>query len=176
VGCRPHLTFADEQGTVVTQPHSPQEVFLALVNAVAKGRIDEIPDLYAEQIDVVHPLDPLRAPALRTRDELRNAMSRRTAAGGGSRPTRTVGNVVIHETTDPEVIVAEFEYQGTDPGTGEPYALPAIFVLPVRNGQIVSSRDYHDHLASARVRGQLGELFTALRAQDDSPTRTSATT
>jgi uncharacterized protein len=66
--------------------------------------------------------------------------------------------------SDPEVIVAEFEYQGTDPGTGEPYALPGIFVLRVRDGQIVSSRDYFDHLAAARARGRLGELFAALGA------------
>jgi ketosteroid isomerase-like protein len=58
--------------------------------------------------------------------------------------------------------VAEFEYQGTDPGTGEAYALPAIFVMRVRDGEIVSSRDYHDAIASARARGQLGELFAAV--------------
>src|ERR1700689_4653087 len=78
------------------------------------------------------------------------------------RQRRRVGNVTIHETTDPEVIVAEFEYQGTAAGTGEPYALPGIFVLRVRNGEIVSSRDYFDHLTAARVRGQLGELVAAV--------------
>ena len=70
-----------------------------------------------------------------------------------------MGSIVIHETTDPEVIVAEFEYQGTAADTGEPYALPAIFVLRVRNGEIVSSRDYHDHLASARVSGRLDQAL-----------------
>jgi len=45
----------------------------------------------------------------------------------------------------------------------------AIFVLRVRDGEIVSSRDYHDHLASARVGGRLGELFAALGAQDAAP-------
>jgi uncharacterized protein len=38
--------------------------------------------------------------------------------------------------------------------------------MRVRNGDIVSSRDYHDHLASARVAGRLGDLFAALSAQD----------
>ena len=45
------------------QPRSPREVFLALVNGVAEGRFDELPGLYAEQTDVVHPFDPLRTPA-----------------------------------------------------------------------------------------------------------------
>ena len=122
-----------------------------------------MPEFYAEETDVVHPFDPLHGAPLRSRAELSQRMA--ALAAGGPRPRRQVGNVMIHETTDPEVIVAEFEYQGTTDG-GEPYALPAIFVMRVRNGEIVSSRDYHDHLASARVRGRLGELFAAVSAQD----------
>jgi uncharacterized protein len=147
----------------MAQSRSPREVFLALANGIADGNPDGLPELYAEQTDVVHPFDPLRGPALLSRDELRERMKQLAAR---PRQRLHVGNVTIHETTDPEVIVAEFEYQGTSPGTGEPYALPAIFVLRVRNGEIVSSRDYHDHLTSARVAGRLGELFAALNAQD----------
>jgi ketosteroid isomerase-like protein len=145
----------------MAQPRSPQEVFLALVNAVADGRWEELPDFYAEQADVVHPFDPLRGPALRSREAIRQYSSR---AGAGPRQRRRVANVTIHETTDPEVIVAEFEYQGTD-DKGEQVALPAIFVLRVRDGEIVSSRDYHDHLASARARGQLDQLVAAINEQ-----------
>jgi uncharacterized protein len=154
----------------VAQPRTPREVFLALVNGIADGNPDGLPELYAEQIDVVHPFDPLHGAPLRSREELRARMARLAA---GPRPRRRVGNVTIHETTDPEVIVAEFEYQGTT-DTGQPYALPAIFVLRVRNGEIVSSRDYHDHLASARVAGRLGELFAALSAGDASAEGTDA--
>jgi ketosteroid isomerase-like protein len=151
-------------GDFMAEPRSPREVFLALVNSIADGDLDGVPELYAEQIDVVHPFDPLHGAPVRTRDEIRRRMEQLAAAA--PRPRRRVGNVTIHETTDPEVIVAEFEYQGTAPDTGEPYALPAIFVLRVRNGEIVSSCDYHDHLASARVRGRLGPLFAAVSAQD----------
>jgi uncharacterized protein len=145
----------------MTKTRGPREVFLALVNGIAEGHPDGLAELYAEQIDVVHPFDPLHGAPLRSRDELRERMESLAAR---PRPRRRVGNVTIHETTDPEVIVAEFEYQGTT-DAGEPYALPAIFVMRVRNGEIVSSRDYHDHLASARVGGRLGELFAALSAQ-----------
>jgi ketosteroid isomerase-like protein len=143
----------------MTTPRSPREVFLALVNGIADGNPDGLPELYAEQIDVSHPFDPLHGAPFRSREDIRKGMEQRAAAG--PQPRRRVGNVAIHETTDPEVIVAEFEYQGTT-DAGEPYALPAIFVMRVRNGEIVSSRDYHDHLASARARGQLGELFAAI--------------
>jgi uncharacterized protein len=144
----------------MAQPLSPSEVFLALVNGVAEGRWEELPGLYAEQTDVVHPFDPLRQPALRTRDELREHF---TPTDAGPRLARRVANITIHQTTDPEVIVAEFEYQGTVAGTGEPFALPGIFVLRVRNGEIVSSRDYFDHLTAARVHGQLDKLIAAVR-------------
>lgn len=142
------------------ESRSPAEVFLALVNGVAAGRWEELPSLYAEQTDVIHPFDPFRRAALRTRDELREHF----APTAEDVPLHfRPANITIHQTTDPEVIVAEFEYQGTVAGSGEPFALPGIFVLRVRNGEIVSSRDYFDHLTSARVRGQLDALIAAVR-------------
>ena len=144
----------------MTEILSPREVFLALVNGVAEGRWKDLPDLYAEQTHVVHPFDPLRAAALRTRDELREHFR---PTGAGPRLHRRATNITIHETTDPEVIVAEFEYQGTVEGTGEPFALPGIFVLRVRDGEIISSRDYFDHVTAARVRGQLDSLVAAVQ-------------
>ncbi|WP_238008416.1 nuclear transport factor 2 family protein [Dactylosporangium sp. AC04546] len=138
---------------------SPREVFLALVNGVAEERWEELPGLYAEQTDVVHPFDPLRAPALRTRDELREHFR---PTGDVPRLLRHAANITVHETADPEVIVAEFEYRGTVEDTGEPFAIPGIFVMRVRDGEIVSSRDYFDHLTAARVRGRLDALVAAL--------------
>jgi ketosteroid isomerase-like protein len=155
----------------MAQPLSPQEVFLALVHGVAEGRWDELPSLYAEQTDVVHPFDPLRAPALRSRAELREHFR---PTGAGPRLARRPANITIHETTDPEVIVAEFEYQGTVVDTGEPFAVPGIFVLRVRNGEIVSSRDYFDHVAAARVRGQFDALVKTVMADSATPASTDA--
>jgi ketosteroid isomerase-like protein len=138
----------------MTSPRSPEDVFRALVDGVAAGRWAELPELYAEETDVVHPFHPLRAPALRTRDELREHFK-----PTGPELHRRPANITIHQTADPEVIVAEFEYQGTVAETGESFSLPGIFVLRVRDGEIVSSRDYLDHLTSARIRGQLATLM-----------------
>ncbi|MDX6355609.1 MAG: uncharacterized protein QOF98_2512 [Streptomyces sp.] len=145
----------------MAQPRSPREVFVALVNGVAEGRWDELPELYAEQTHVVHPFDPLRGAALRSRDELREHFG---PTDGGPQLRRRAANITIHETADPEVIVAEFEYQGTVAETGEAFALPGIFVLRVRDGEIVSSRDYFDHVTAARVRGQFDALVAAVKA------------
>jgi ketosteroid isomerase-like protein len=65
----------------------------------------------------------------------------------------------------PRYIVAEFEYQGTAEDTGKSFALPGIFVLRVRNGRIVSSRDDFDHVTGAKARGRSGAPVEAVRAR-----------
>lgn len=138
---------------------SPREVFLELVRGVSDGRWDELPELYAEQTHVEHPFAPFDSEPLRTRAELREHFS----AGKRLPPLRQEpADITVHETTDPEVIVAEFEYRGTTAG-GEPFRVPCVFVLRVRDGQIVASRDYIDHISSARRRGQLDELIDTIR-------------
>ncbi|MGI5490959.1 nuclear transport factor 2 family protein [Microtetraspora malaysiensis] len=139
---------------------TPREVFLKLVWGVSEGRWDELPDLYAEQTYVEHPFAPSGDKPLRTREELREHFS----AGKRLPPLRQEpANITVHETADPEVIVAEFEYRGTTEG-GEPFRVPCVFILRVRDGKIVSSRDYIDHISSARRRGVLDELIDTLRS------------
>jgi uncharacterized protein len=140
---------------------TPSEVFLELVTGVAEGHWESLPELYAEDTDVVHPFAPLRSAPLRSRAELREHFT--VPDGAPPLPKRTVENVVIHETADPEVIVAEFEYHGDAVDTGERVVVPGIFVMRVRDGEIVSSRDYLDHLASARFRGQMDAVLDAVR-------------
>jgi uncharacterized protein len=145
----------------MAQPLSPSEVFHELVRGVCDCKWDDLPGLYAEQTNVVHPLDPFRAPPLLTRQQLQEHFA------GGDEVVGDVrfepANITIHKTADPEVIVAEFEYQGTVPGTGQPFALPGIFVMRVRHGKIVSSRDYVDHLGLARTLGRLDQLIAAVK-------------
>lgn len=141
---------------------SPREVFLRLVQGVSEGKAASLPALYAEPTDVRHPMWPGGLPPLTTRDELARHF------GVGMEAVAPVVRfraeaIVVHETTDPEVIVAEFEYRGTVIATGEPFAVPCVFVMRVRDGLIVESRDYIDHLAFAKARGQLDTLVEALR-------------
>jgi ketosteroid isomerase-like protein len=157
----------------MTRSASPAEVFRRLVTGVAQGRWDELPDLYAEATHVEHPFDPLRAPALHTREDLRHHFARVQRAW----PPRRVeaADIVIHETSDPEVIVAEYTYRGTIVATGAPIAVPSIFVLRVRDGRIVESRDYIDHLAGARSRGAFDDLVAAIKERDAAADNASAT-
>ena len=57
--------------------------------------------------------------------------------------------MTIHETTDPEVIIAEFWYRGHVTGSDRTFEAANVQVIRVRDGLIVSSRDYHNHAAIA---------------------------
>ncbi|MFC9689682.1 nuclear transport factor 2 family protein [Kribbella sp. NPDC056951] len=141
---------------------TPEEVFRKLVSGVAAGQYAELPDLYAEQTDVRHPMSPYGAPPLLSREALREHFT-----GTGPQVAATVhfeaADIVVHQTADPEVIVGEFAYAGVAPATGERFRVPCVFVLRVRDGEIVESRDYVDHVAMAKARGRLEELIAALR-------------
>jgi uncharacterized protein len=147
------------------EPLTPREVFLKLVHGVCEERWEEVIDLYAERPHVEHPFHPLAPPPLRSLDELRAHFG--LTAPPGTRTGHTLRRrptgIAVHETADPEVIVAEFRYEGIVVETGEPFTIPAVFVLRVRDGKIVESRDYLDHLRSARARGRLGEVLDAVR-------------
>jgi len=71
-------------------------------------------------------------------------------------------NITVHQTSDPEVIVAEWDYDGLVTTTGRSFQVSNIQVSRVRNGQIVASRDYHNHLVLAELLGQLPTLLAAL--------------
>jgi ketosteroid isomerase-like protein len=141
---------------------TPTEVFLQLVRGVCDRRYDELPDLYAEQTDVRHPLSPYGDKPLLSRQALREHFAAVVPRAGAAIRFEPA-NLRIHETKDPEVIVAEFDYAGTVIETGEPFTVPCIFVLRIRDGLIIESRDYLDHIAMSRARGRLDELIAVLR-------------
>ncbi len=158
-----------DQPSTPSTPRTPREVFLALVNGVAEGRWEELPSLYAEQTHVVHPFDPLRTPAARSRRRS-GSTSGCARAPVGRQPTsgrsRAAGLAMPSFTRRPTPRSSWPSSSIRGPTrSGEAYALPAIFVMRVRDGEIVSSRDYLDAIASARIRGQLGELFAAVSGE-----------
>ncbi|MGI5227827.1 nuclear transport factor 2 family protein [Actinoallomurus sp. CA-142502] len=132
---------------------TPREVFERVIDGVTHGRWDELPALYAEDAFVIHPFAPAGEPLTG-----REALRRHFAAGAGLGVTMTARDVVVHETGDPEVVIGEFAYEGTVTATGRRFTVPNVFVLRVRDGLIVESRDYADHVAFAAATGRLGAL------------------
>jgi len=151
-----------------TTPGDVVRAVAAGVSRLVAGRLDEselhaqldqLAGLYAERTDVRHPFAPLGDTPLRTRDELRHHFATGPARTEGAERFEPT-NMLIHETADPEVVVVEFTYAGS--ADGRPFELPCIFVVRVRDGEIVESRDYTNPVALARAFGRLDELAAAL--------------
>jgi ketosteroid isomerase-like protein len=139
-----------------SSPRSPRTVFERLSQGIAAGRWHELADLYADDAVVDQPFGAPAPAHIEGRETLRA----RFAGAADLGLTLVAKNVVVHETADPEVIVVEFDYDITGPeGT---LTAANIQVLRVRDGLIVASRDYHDHLAIARASGQVPALLAAL--------------
>jgi ketosteroid isomerase-like protein len=67
----------------------------------------------------------------------------------------------VHETADPEVIVAEWEVTGTMNGTGERRAAWFVTVLRVREGKVLLWREYQDTFAIAQAMAGAAGSMTA---------------
>jgi ketosteroid isomerase-like protein len=146
----------------------PRAVFERLSEGISAGRWLELADLYAEDAVVDQPFGAL-APA---RIEGRETIRRHFAAAATTDLKLVARDVVVHETTDPEVIVAEFDYDIT--GAEGAVTAANIQVLRVRDGLIAVTHDYHDHLALARVGGRVSALVAAL-TREDAPPRPAVT-
>ena len=138
-----------------------RETVEELIRAAVSAAPGDMADCYAPQVVIEMPFAPpgLFPPRVEaTREELRA----RFAAGTAVRRYRGLANVAVHETADPEVVVAEYEIQGEMTATGEPFSVSFAMVVTVRGGHIVHSRDYTDPIAGARITGRLPELIAAL--------------
>jgi ketosteroid isomerase-like protein len=140
----------------MSDPTSPRAVFERLSRGISEGRWHDLADLYAEDAVVDQPFVSTAPGHIEGRETIRAHFA--GAAGMGL--SLVAHNVVIHETADPEVIVAEFDYAIT--GTEGTATTANIQVLRVRDGLIKATRDYHDHLAIARATGGVSALVTAI--------------
>ncbi|MFH9353837.1 nuclear transport factor 2 family protein [Kitasatospora sp. NPDC017646] len=138
---------------------SPREVFTKLLDGIAAGHYRDLAGLYAEDAVVETVFEPVGP----RRTQGRAALEERFAQVAACTPVElTPANVVIRETDDPEVIVAEWDYQVHHRPTGKTFESANIQVLRVRDGVIVRSRDFHDHLALIAATGALPQLVAAL--------------
>jgi ketosteroid isomerase-like protein len=139
---------------------TPEETFRALLDGACRlqngdrSQVDELAGLYAEETDVRHPVAPLGDTPLLDREALRRHF---TAAGMAGLAGVRVEDVRVHHTADPEVLIGEFTYRGE---AGR--AASNIVVFRVREGLIVESRDYLDHIGLARATDTLDALCEQL--------------
>jgi ketosteroid isomerase-like protein len=132
-------------------PASPRQVVERIHRLVAEGTVEGQAELFAADGVLEWPFAPDGVPRrLEGREAIRATfapLGRRMRAAGRRPPP--VASVVVHETLDPEVVVAELALGGDDP-------LPYVQVFRVRDGQIVSFRDYFGPRTAAALAAGLG--------------------
>jgi ketosteroid isomerase-like protein len=135
---------------------------------VSRGMTGDLADFYAEDAVVEQPFMPGGQARIEGRASLRAHFDR-----ARSMPLELrVVDLVVHETKDPEVVIAEYDYDGRVVPTGETFRIANVQIFRVCGGEIASSRDYHDHaaiaaaLAAAR-RGANADAPADRRPDDD---------
>lgn len=141
-------------------PHSiePGSVLEFVMQSIANRRWESLHDCYALDTAVEHPFALPVPTMIRGREMVRLHFARFAEAPLELR----VRNMRLHRSADPEVVTAEWDYDGVVTTTGRTFQVANIQVSRVRSGLIVHSRDYHNHAFMAAVMGRLPMLTAAL--------------
>jgi uncharacterized protein len=139
------MGFPPERSVVSASPNSPRAVVAATHRALLEGDAAAFARCFAEDAVLEFPFSA--EPAVPARVEGRASILRVAAVLGdrfrreGTR-LRRFENLIVHETTDPAVLVVEFEALGEAREGSGAFRLPDIQVWRVRGGQVRSMRDY----------------------------------
>lgn len=143
------------------QPTTAREVYAALVRAIVAADADAAADLYAEDgvLELVFTR-PGVVPRRQGREDIRTA----ARAGWDALPLRFESHrtLALHDSPDPEVVIAEFELAGTSLATGRAFTLSMLVILRVRDGHILHQREYVDVLGIAAASDRLPAVLASL--------------
>jgi ketosteroid isomerase-like protein len=138
---------------------TPRETVELLLRMTVEGTRDQMADLYAPDVHVEMPFTPAGFPS-ETRGSA--TIRARMKAVESLWTFDSVDGVVLHETADPQVVVAEFRVHGRLSATSDEFSLGFVNVIRVVDGLIVSSRDYGNPLESQKLAAALsGPLESA---------------
>jgi ketosteroid isomerase-like protein len=137
---------------------TPRQVVEALMLGISDGAWTNLHTLFSDNAIIEYPF----ALPVRTQLDGLEAIKKYFAATSAYPLKLQMRNMVVHETPNPEVVVAEWDYDGLVTTTGRAFRVSNITVTTVRNGKIVASRDYHNHAVLAGVLGRLPSLLAAL--------------
>jgi ketosteroid isomerase-like protein len=95
---------------------------------------------------------PYRPPGVPARIQGREEIRQHLQTAGGFIRFDEYRNVILHETTDPAVVIVEYAAHGSVVATGAPFRQTVIAVFRVVDGQVVSYRDYINPLPLLEAR------------------------
>lgn len=94
---------------------------------------------------------PYAPPGLPVRLDGRDAVASHLEMAANLIAFDRMGEPTVHPSTDPDLVVLEFEGFGHGVETGEPYDQRYISVIRTMNGRIVHYRDYWNPIAVLRA-------------------------
>lgn len=153
------MTAAPGSAPASTPAATPAEVFERLVAATLANSADEVAAVYAPDVVIDLPFGRAGVPL---RFVGREPLRERWAEVAVHRRFTAVDEMVVRETADPEVVVGEFRVHAEVTATGTAYTSWFLMIMRVRDGLIVSSRDFGDPLAAAAAFGRLPELVESV--------------
>ncbi|MFZ0217083.1 MAG: nuclear transport factor 2 family protein [Candidatus Dormiibacterota bacterium] len=125
---------------------------------ILERRFSEYADAFAADGVFELPFAPAGLPRrIEGREQIRAFLMAASERMGVADRTWTFDSVAFHGTTDPEVIVTEFDVSGRDPAAGRSYRFANLQVRRVRAGEILSLRDYWNPLDRPELAALIGQ-------------------
>jgi ketosteroid isomerase-like protein len=120
---------------------STTDLFHRLLDGLTSADWTNLADLYTEDARVTMPFALPEPRVLHGRAEIAAHFAGSTAV-----PIRfRAENVVVHTTTDPDLVIAEFDYLVRLTTDGSEFRVSNVQVVRAREGRIAETHDYHDH-------------------------------
>jgi uncharacterized protein len=145
---------------------SPRDLLDRFFQAMLDGSADDLADLFSEEaVYEFGFLVPHRdTQQYDGREQIRAGFAQAWATLRPL-PLQRIRELYVHDSTDPEVVIAEEKMDGINHQTGVPFTSAFVLVLRARNGKIVHLRDYSDVLRTTAGLGRLPQLFERLQGQ-----------
>lgn len=156
------VTGASAQAETLT----PKQVIINMLELMRSGQtVKNMETYYWDDFVMEGPFALPEPVRLEGKDHIIDLVKQAEAARGNKLPPMyqniEVRDLKIHETTDPELVIAEWTYRSHY--DGKVLDTANIVVTRVRDGKIVSTRDYHDSVRRAIGFGNGGELIAKIQ-------------
>lgn len=144
---------------------TPAEIVAALIDLMSKQKVQEALELYHDDVDVRVEFGLPQRHEVKGKARLQSLIKAIEEQRQG-KPARmyqdiSVEDLVIHQTTNPNIVIAEWTYRSRI--NGATVENPNIIVVECRDGKVYRSRDYHNHVTRAVADGTLPALIEAIR-------------
>ncbi len=139
---------------------SPREIFELAQTMFLNKDLSSFSDLFASDGILELPFHIQKSMRLiQGRENIRNYLAMMPAA-----LLKPIGykSMTIHETSNPEIIIAEYDMYGEVTANSKPFQRRYLQVVEVRNGEIITLRDYWNPIDTFEILDRLPELCTIL--------------